>query len=301
MEELIKKFEEYLKYERVSQPLTLRFYIRDLKEFFNFLKEKKYKIEVPDVELLASAVREYIAGLIREKKKSTVSRKLASLRTFFRFLQRENIIEQDPSEGILFPKNAKPLPRFLNQDEAKALVESPREMVNLGLRDRAILELLYASGLRVAELTSLNLNDVDMESELVRVKGKGGKERIVPFGSKAKEALSEYLRVRDELLRERGLIETNALFLNYKGERLTPRSVDRIIKKYRTISGITKNVSPHVLRHSFATHLLEGGADLRAIQELLGHSSLSTTQNYTHVSVDRLMEVYKKAHPRARE
>lgn len=292
-----------MKFERGFAGLTLRFYIRDLKEFLKFISNKKiedFNIK-KDFKILPSIIREYLASLFKSRKKSTVSRKLASLRTFFKFLEREGAIDSDPTEGLSFPKVPKSLPRFLNQDEAKVLVESPEKTDALTVRDRALLELLYSSGLRVAELTGLKIQDIDMENELVKVKGKGGKERIVPFGEKAKEALIEYLHEREKLLNKNRLVSTDFLFLNYRGEKLTTRSVGRIIKKYRTKSGLSKEVSPHVLRHSFATHLLEGGADLRVIQELLGHSSLSTTQKYTHISVDRLMEVYKKNHPRASE
>lgn len=301
MEELFKKYEDYLKFERGFAQLTTRFYTRDLKEFLKFIKEKNEDNFLEETKILPTIVREYLALLFRGRRKSTVSRKLASLRTFFNFLEREGAIETDPTEGLSFPKVPRSLPRFLNQDEAKTLVESPDNSGVLTVRDRAILELLYSSGLRVAELTELKIQNLDMESELVRVKGKGGKERIVPFGEKARKALIEYLSKRKELFPEGRLIEPEHLFLNYRGGKLTTRSVGRIIKKYRTKSGLSKEISPHVLRHSFATHLLEGGADLRVIQELLGHSSLSTTQKYTHISVDRLMEVYKKNHPRASE
>lgn len=303
MEELIRKYEDYLKIEKGFTGLTLKFYIRDLKEFLQFISEKK--VNPSDIKnsekKLSLLIREYLALMVKTKKKSTISRKLASLRSFFRFLERNEIVEKDPSSGITFPKVPKSLPRFLNTDEAKALVESPELYDVLAIRDRAILELLYSSGLRVSELTSLKLDSVSLENEIIKVKGKGGKERIVPFGQKAKAALMEYLDRRRELLSGKKLIESDYLFLNYKGEPITSRSIDRIVKKYRTKAGLSKKVSPHILRHSFATHLLEGGADLRVIQELLGHSSLSTTQNYTHISVDRLMEVYKRAHPRANE
>ncbi len=300
MEEFLNKYKDYLKFERGFAGLTIRFYIRDLKEFLKYISDKK--IKKGNIEkILPSIIREYLASIFKGRKKSTVGRKLASLRTFFQFLEREGAVERDPTEGLSFPKVPKSLPKFLNQDEAKVLVESPEESRTLAVRDRAMLELLYSSGLRVSELTGLNIQDIDMENDLLRVKGKGGKERVVPFGEKAKEALHKYLDKRKELLSGRGLIDTGALFLNYRGERLTARSVGRIIKRYRAKSGLSKEVSPHVLRHSFATHLLEGGADLRVIQELLGHSSLSTTQRYTHISVDRLMEVYKRSHPRASE
>jgi integrase/recombinase XerC len=302
MEELLKRYEEYLKFERGFADLTLRFYVKDLKEFLKYISAQKIEDNITkESKILPSLIRGYLASLFKIRKKSTVSRKLASLRTFFKFLEKDGVIESDPTEGLTFPKVPKSLPRFLNQDEAKTLVEAPDSHNVLALRDRALLELLYSSGLRVSELTGLKIQNVDMENELLRVKGKGGKERIVPFGEKAKVALEEYLDKRRELLGQGRLIENDFIFLNYRGEKLTARSVERIIKKYRTKSGLSKEISPHVLRHSFATHLLEGGADLRVIQELLGHSSLSTTQKYTHISVDQLMEVYKKTHPRASE
>ncbi len=302
MEEFLKKYEGYLRFEKGFAGLTIRFYIRDLKEFLKYISDKKIENNIiKEEKVLPSIVREYLASLFKDRERSTVSRKIASLRTFFKFLEREGAVEKNPTEGLSFPKVPKSLPRFLNQDEAKVFVESPEERSVLTVRDRAMLELLYSSGLRVAELTGLKIQDIDMENELLRVRGKGGKERIVPFGEKAKEALDKYLNRRKELLVGGRLIDPDALFLNYKGEKLTTRSVERIVKKYRAKSGLSKEISPHVLRHSFATHLLEGGADLRVIQELLGHSSLSTTQKYTHISVDRLMEVYKKNHPRASE
>jgi integrase/recombinase XerC len=300
---LLNRYQDVLKVEYGFSPLTLKFYLRDLEEFFNFVREKGLAPErlLTSTTSGAQMVREYLAVLIKTKKRRTVSRKLASLRTFFRYLVREGKIDNDPTEGLSFPKIPRSLSRFLNQDEARVLVESPDKEDILSIRDRAILELLYSSGLRVAEIASLRIRDINFENEILKVKGKGSKERIVPFGKMAKEALEKYISRRSELSVRNKLIESDVVFLNYKGEPITTRSIDRIVKKYRLKAGIAKEISPHVLRHSFATHMLEGGADLRVIQELLGHSSLSTTQNYTHITVDRLMEVYKKNHPRASE
>lgn len=289
------KYEEYLRVEKAVSKNTLRAYMNDLKEFMNFIGSG-----MDAKNILPAHVREFIAVLMKGRRRSSVSRKLASVRTFFRFLEREGLIDVDPSEGILFPKKEKRIPNFLTISEAEKFVESPKENIPLSVRDRAILEVLYGCGLRVAELSGLNLDSVDLNAELIRVLGKGGKERIVPLGARAKEALVVYLLKERKFLEEKGrLIDNNALFLNYSGGRLTTRGIARLVKKYKVLAGLIKKVTPHVLRHTFATHLLEGGADLRAIQEMLGHSSLSTTQNYTHVSVDRLMEIYKKSHPRS--
>ena len=228
---------------------------------------------------------------------------ISTLRSFFRFLFREEIIKKNPAEALSAPKVERRLPAFLTVDEAFRLVEEPSrigsarktEFGEVAIRDRAILELLYASGLRVSELVSLNVPDLRMDLGVIRVIGKGGKERVVPFGSKAREALEHYLEVHPGSRSGK----TSPLFLNRFGKRLSDRMVRKMIEKYTLTSGIPKRIGPHTLRHSFATHLLEGGADIRGIQELLGHANLSTTQRYTHLNIDRLMEVYDKAHPRA--
>jgi integrase/recombinase XerC len=228
-----------------------------------------------------------------------MGRKLAALRSFFRFLTKRGRLEQSPAELIFGPKQERHIPIFLPVDEVFALVESPQGSTVLGLRNRAILETLYSTGLRVGELTSLNRKDVDFGQDLVRVMGKGKKERIVPLGAKAMSALKAYLDRVHELGRRTGSpLHNPPLFLNSQGGRLTPRSVARLTRHYGVLCGILKKVSPHSLRHTFATHLLDAGADLRAVQELLGHVSLSTTQKYTQVSMDKLMEVYDRCHPR---
>jgi len=247
------------------------------------------------------AIRKYMSFLHRKNKKSSIARKISTLRSFFKYLIREQVIPSNPAKSVSSPKVEKTLPTTLTVDEAFRLMESPRSIPEKssemskqnGVRDRAILELLYSSGLRVSELVGLNLNQLDSDLGIVRVMGKGRKERIVPVGVKAIDALKAYLEGRG------GLTGDGPIFINHTGGRLTARTVGRLIKKYARHSGIFRKVSPHSLRHTFATHLLDAGADIREIQEMLGHSSLSTTQRYTHVSMGKLMEVYDKAHPRS--
>jgi len=286
----IDRFCNFLKVEKDISPHTLRAYTRDLGEFLLFTDKK-----VSDINNLD--IRDFLASLHHKKlKKSSISRKLATIRSFFKYLYREGSVTKNPAKFVSSPKVQKVLPRFLTVDETFALMNSPKGDTFLATRDRAILELLYSSGLRVSELTSLNINDFDLKGSIVRVKGKGKKERIVPVGSKALESVKDYLPERI-LLKKKSL----ALFLNNRGGRLTQRSVRRIVDKYSRMIALESRLSPHTLRHTFATHLLNSGADLRAIQELLGHSSLSTTQKYTHVDIARLMEVYDKAHPMAKK
>ena len=237
----------------------------------------------------------------KKKKKSSIHRKVATLRTFFRFLCREEILDNNPAMLVSSPRVDRKLPNHLSIEQMVRFIETPETETVLGKRDRAILELLYASGLRVSELVGLNLLDIDFANQTLRVKGKGRKERMVPFGNHAKAALEIYLGVRGELLIEADPDDRDplAVFMNYQGTRITTRSVGRMLDKYCKECADIPHVSPHALRHSFATHLLDAGADLRTIQELLGHVRLSTTQQYTHVSTDRLMEVYDKAHPKA--
>ncbi len=298
MEELRKyilQFEDYLKIERNASPHTLRNYTADLKEFVEFLEKVKVKKwEDVDFRLISFFIRE----LYRKNSKRTIARKLSTLRTFFDYLIREEIVKNNPARLLSNPKLEKKIPSFLNIEEVFALVESPDDSP-LGKRDRAIIEMLYATGMRVSELVGLNIEDVDFKSELVLVRGKRRKERIVPLGKPALEALRKYLPVRREIMESNGETHT-ALFVNNRGRRLTARSVERIVDKYIVKTSIMRKISPHALRHTFATHLLNAGADLRTIQELLGHSSLSTTQVYTHVEVEKLMQVYMKSHPRAR-
>ncbi len=290
--EQIAAFCAYLETERNVSPHTLAAYGRDLKQLAEFVgREKGEGAQARDVDHLL--LRRYLALLGKNAQKTSIGRKLAAIRTFFRFLLRRGIIARNPAELIATPKREQRLPFHLDIDQATTLVEAPADDQKHALRDRAILELLYSSGLRVSELTGLDIGDLDLSGGMVRVLGKGGKERIVPVGSRAVEAIRSYLILRGELA------GSGALFLNTRGERINRRGVARIVDAHVLRIAAFKRISPHVLRHTFATHLLEGGADLRAIQELLGHASLSTTQKYTHVGIDRLMEVYDKAHPKA--
>jgi len=247
------------------------------------------QVKIEKVDRLA--IRRYLSFLHRKNRKSSIARKVSTLRSFYKYLVREQIALSNPAKNVATPKAEKPLPTALTVDEAFRLMESPKEKEQL--RDRAILELLYSSGLRVSELVGLDGNRLDQELGIVKVMGKGRKERIVPVGKKAMEALKTYLE-------DRGHVEANApIFVNTRGGRLTSRSVGRLVKKYTQHSGVFRKISPHSLRHTFATHLLDAGADIREIQEMLGHASLSTTQRYTHISLGKLMEVYDKAHPRS--
>jgi len=297
---LINQFIDYIALERGASPHTCRAYRKDLELFAVFLREKGLPADVAAIDHLT--IRLYLGHLYQGKqlKRASMVRKLATLRTFFRYLKREGIVEKNPAKMVATPKGGKDLPHALSVDEAFRLLAVPDGTTPLGSRDRAVLELLYSSGLRVGELTALDLHNLDLGGGMVRVMGKGGKERIVPVGSKATEALSAYLARRGELIKQ-GQSAPQYLFLNHRGGRLTPRSVARMIKKYLPKGGIVKETSPHTFRHSFATHLLDAGADLRGIQELLGHASLSTTQRYTHVSSAKLAEVYDRTHPRARK
>ncbi len=288
----IEQFTTYLQTERDVSVHTLAAYRSDLSQLLTFVAQDKGEaISAQDIDHLL--LRRYLAGMSKKTRKSSIGRKLAAIRSFFRFLLRRGVITKNPAELIATPKKEQRLPFHLDIDQTTALMEAPESGQKYALRDRAILELLYSSGLRVSELTGLNICEFDPTGGMVRVTGKGGRERIVPVGSRAQNALQEYLNQRNE--------ETarGALFLNTRGGRINRRSVARIVDTHVLRIAAFKRISPHTLRHTFATHMLEGGADLRAIQELLGHASLSTTQKYTHVSIDRLMEVYDKAHPKA--
>lgn len=294
MHEEINLFIRYLATERNVSGHTLDAYYSDLEQFREFLcRDRGANAGADLVDHLL--IRRYLALLHKSHKKSSIGRKLAALRAFFKFLLRQGKVVKNPAELVATPKKEKRVPFHLTIDEVIALIKAPKGNDLLHLRDRVILETLYSCGIRVSELTSLDLANIDLEGGLVRVVGKGNKERIVPLGSHARQAIAAYLA-------DRGNPSAAApLLINARGGRLTSRSVARIVDKYILKLATVKKISPHTLRHTFATHLLEGGADLRAIQELLGHASLSTTQKYTHVSIDRLMEVYDKAHPKARE
>jgi integrase/recombinase XerC len=294
----IDRFVDYMALEKGASPHTCRAYRADLELFAAFLHEQGLPVDVTKIDYLS--IRLYLGHLYqgRQTKRTSVKRKLASLRTFFKYLKREGVVEKNPAKMVAIPKGEKTLPHPLSVDEAFRFIDIPDAASPLGSRDRAILEFLYSSGLRVGELTALSLSDLDLEAGMVRVLGKGNKERMVPIGSKAVEALNLYLTHRSELMRNEQSPPQH-LFLNHRGGRLSARSVGRMIKKYLLQAGIVKETTPHTFRHSFATHLLDAGADLRGIQELLGHASLSTTQKYTHVSSAKLMEVYDRTHPRA--
>ena len=298
MDKYLSSFEDFLSSERNYSKHTLRAYIADIKEFGLVLKDKGLisadNGEIDFAHMDETPIRTFISRLYGKNKRVSISRKLASIRTFFEFLIRNGTIKSNPAKLVPTPKGEKRLPTFLTVDEVVKLVETPGSENVYESRDRAILELLYSCGLRVSELVGINLNNLDLISMSVKVLGKGNKERMVPLGSKACTAIKTYISQRLDLKPE-----DDYLFVNSRGGRLSTRSIDRIIKKYAAISGIPKNISPHVLRHTFATHLLGGGADLRAIQEMLGHKSLSTTQRYTHISIEKIMEIYDKTHPRA--
>jgi integrase/recombinase XerC len=306
MEQLISQFLEHLRYERNLSQHTLRNYASDLEQFVHYLgpaNPADNKRNLPNItEIDHITIREWLATLhTAQKKKSSVARKLAALRTFFQFLVREGLLELNPAKLVATPRLEKKLPNHLSIDEAIKFIETPDTETDLGKRDRAMLEFMYATGVRVSELTTLNLSDIDRRGRLVRVTGKRRKQRVLPFGEPAAEALTQYLEVRERFLLSApiSLRDVEAVFLNYQGTRITTRSVGRMVEKYIRICAGMHDISPHALRHSFATHLLDSGADLRDIQELLGHARLSTTQIYTHVSMEKLIEVYDKAHPKA--
>jgi integrase/recombinase XerC len=279
---------------------TISSYQIDLKHFAEFLLQRRVTVESVDHIVL----RDFLNHLYTERKlsKNSVSRKLACLKTFFRFLVRDGRLKTNPAELISSPRLPKRLPSYLGEGEAASIIEMPQGPGFKVLRERAVLELLYASGLRVSELVGLNEDHVDMQQQTVRVLGKGRKERIVPFGSFAARALQEYLDKKNALrFTPTDRDGTLPVFISLRGKRLHPRDVQRLVARVRLSLRTTRRVTPHTLRHSFATHLLERGADLRSIQELLGHESLSTTQKYTHVSIQHLKREYDKAHPKAKE
>lgn len=300
MEKWIENFCQHLRGERNYSAHTVTAYRKDLEQFLQFRQEWDDGDWIKTDNMI---IRSYLAYMVEYKyKRSSIARKLAALRSFFSFLQEEGILNDNPARESRSPKQEKKLPRFLSQWEIQSLLSAPSPDTPLGQRDRAILEVLYSSGLRASELIGLQLTSLDFTKKEIRILGKGRKERLVPCGDKALEALKLYLRNgRPQLLSraDKGLKENNAVFLNYRGGELSVRSVRRILTKYVKQLALTDGISPHSIRHTFATHLLEAGADLRSIQELLGHVSISTTQIYTHVSRQRLRTVYQQAHPRA--
>ncbi len=306
LEEYLEQFFQHLRYERNVSPHTLRNYTSDLGQFHEHIAPPKSdgtreQIAVKDIDHIT--IREWMAELHSDNaKKTTVARKLASLRTFFQFLVREGVLELNPAKLVATPRIERKLPTHLSMEDAFRFIETPDLETDLGKRDRAILEFIYATGMRVSELTKLNLKDIDFKEKLVRVTGKRNKQRILPFGEPALQSLLYYLNeARADFLNNCPPVERDeqAVFLNYQGTRITTRSVGRMVDKYIKECADIPDISPHSLRHSFATHLLDSGADLRDIQELLGHARLSTTQIYTQVSMEKLIEVYDNAHPKA--
>lgn len=285
MERYIEKFLRYLEIEKNASRHTLANYKIDLRQFKDFTGDT----EIGKVDYLT--LRRFLAELKKQgHSKRTVARKISSLRSFFKFLCRDGYIKNNPSLAICGLKLDKRLPSFLSIGEVSKLIESPGDNL-AGLRDRAILETLYSTGIRVSELVGLDIDDVDFISGSIRVFGKGKKERLIPIGDSALKAIDEYLKYRNQ--------KPGAVFLNMRGRRLTARSIERFLNKYINIAGLKAGISPHSLRHSFASHLLDRGADLRCVQELLGHATLSTTQVYTHLTAERLKSTYDKSHPRA--
>ncbi len=306
----IEKFLDYLRFQRNASPHTLRNYTSDLQQFLSHLThtpdgEKRHAPELGQIDNLT--IREFLGALYQKRNtKASVARKLATLRSFMKFLSAQGAIQTNPAKIVASPKLESRLPDYVSIDAMTQLIEAPNADTDLGKRDRAILELLYGAGLRVSELVGLNLGDISIGEGLIKVVGKGRKERIVPFGKRAAEALESYLLVRTKRIRVRassqaktGAQEGEAVFLNFRGGRLTSRSVGNIVDRYVGQLAQRLKVHPHTLRHTFATHMLNAGADLRAIQELLGHESLSTTQKYTHVSAEQLVRIYQSCHPRA--
>jgi integrase/recombinase XerC len=316
MDSAVKQFLNYLRSVRNSSPNTIRSYESDLGQFLQFLTPPGVAMPAPQ-DVTHLMIREFMSHMHDlNLEKSSIARKLAAIRSFFKYAVREGIVVRNPARMVSTPKLPKRIPAVLSAEDLNAfldgVVAGPKRLgrqKNRGMhddshlmvkRDRAILEILYASGLRVSELTGLNLTDIDRKDLMLRVRGKGNKERIVPYGGKAETSLQAYEPLREEMLRKaKGRGDHQAIFLNHFGTRLTQRSVARIVKKYARLANVNWDLHPHSLRHAFATHLLADGADLRAIQELLGHSSLSTTQRYTHATIRQLMEVFDKAHPRA--
>jgi len=300
MQRQLAKFLQHLHVERGASPHTLKSYREDLEVFSEYLQEEDGSCPDP-MTLTSVELRGYLAALHDAGyAKTSIARKLASLRSFYRYAQRENWIDSNPAKALRNPRKAHKLPHFLSTSEIGKLLGTPASDQVMGLRDRAILETLYSAGLRVSELVGLNDGDLDFDQGIVRVRGKGRKERLAPLGSYALRALQAWLAKRQISDKEPPGREAPT-FVNRFGTRLTSRSVGRMLEKHLKESGLDNRTSPHTLRHSFATHLLDSGADIRSVQELLGHKSLVTTQIYTHVSTSNLKAAYEKAHPRARK
>ncbi|MEK6540134.1 MAG: tyrosine recombinase XerC [Deltaproteobacteria bacterium] len=322
MERYRKEFARYLSVEKNASRHTIENYLRDITQMEDFLKEKVFCLDGGEVDtgkIDENAIRQFLGYIYKDHKKVSVARKLASIKAFFKFLVKKGFLQKNPAELISYPKIEKYLPTVLTVDEAKGLVEADQTIAEKRrnplthspiprfpdsrtiLRDRAILEVLYSSGVRVGELAGLNVDDIDLNLGIIKVLGKGNKERLAILGEKAKEALKAYLVKKSEVRSQKSEGGDEPVFLGARGERIYPRAVQRLVKKNALKGNIAKKPTPHSLRHTFATHLMDAGVDLRTIQEMLGHASLSTTQKYTKVSVQRLMEIYDKAHPRAKK
>jgi integrase/recombinase XerC len=298
MNNILKYLEGFLNHlvsEKGYSENTVRGYKTDLLVFCRFLKEKQDDMDIKMVD--HRVIRQYLGMFYKQVTLKTIARKMSSLKSFFKYLRREKVIVNDTASALKTPKIPKHNPVFLTVDEMFALLDKKNDKSSIMIRDKAMFELLYSSGLRVSELVGIDLDNLDKELMVVRVLGKGNKERIVPFGKKALDALTDYLKIRRHKKGSQG----KALFLNNMGERLTARTVARRLEKARSNAAMNIPVHPHAIRHTFATHMLDGGADIRSVQEMLGHKSLSTTQRYTHLSIERLLTVYDKAHPRSKK
>lgn len=298
MHAAIDGFLRYLKVERNSSTLTLKSYSEDFNSLFDYLRDRVGGITQP-AQLDMQSLRGYVAYLHEcGYAKTTIARRLACLRSFLKYCQREGLITANPAKALRTPRAGRKLPHFLTNEQVVTLLEAPPANEVEGLRDRALLETMYSGGLRVAELVGLNVESWDRDANILRVFGKGKKERIAPVGRHASKALDRWLEVRQPA-EDADPGDRAAMFLNRFGTRLTTRSVGRMLEKYLLLTGLDRHTTPHTLRHTFATHLLDGGADLRSVQEMLGHKSLTTTQIYTHVSTQRLKDTYEKSHPHA--
>jgi tyrosine recombinase XerC len=292
----LDEFLEHLRHSRNASPHTISSYRIDLEQLAAYLEARRISsLRRVDHVVLRGFLHDLASARLA---KSSVARKLAALRSFFQYGRKQGWVDDNPAKVVSTPKLDHPVPEFLSEDEMERFLDRPDSAGVLGLRDRAILELFYAAGIRLSELVGIDLADLNLEDRMLRVRGKGKKERLVPFGGKAADCLAAYLQIRPTLLA--GDFGEEAVFLNYRGTRISPRSVERLVDKYIRLSLLRRGVSPHALRHSFASHLLGRGADLRVIQELLGHESLGTTQKYTHLNVKQLLNVYRKSHPRAK-
>ncbi len=299
MQQALDRFLRFLTVERNASPLTVKSYREDLESLVDYLSDDRPGCP-PVAQLTTLDLREYLSALHEAGyAKSSISRRLACLRTFFRFAQREGLTSQNPARPLRNPRPARKLPHFLSTEEIGRLLAAPPHRTPLGQRDRAILETMYSAGLRVSETVGLNTEDLNLSEGLLRVRGKGRRERLAPIGSYAARALRQWLAVRPQLAKRQAIGPATPVFVNRFGTRLTTRSVARMLEKHLKTAGLDLRTSPHSLRHSFATHLLNHGADIRSVQELLGHKSLSTTQIYTHVSTAGLRAIYEKAHPRS--